>query len=216
MTNTEIATRVDPFDASLKFLLVIVFPKSTSKNFPLALSISEGASKFAVADINGKPTYFVCFGSNASDAGRALAVLDYVQGWKGVQIFSKGKILQSTYLVSEVLKCYMDSQSCRDYTAHCYKIIDDPFSEEVESSGLSFSISIVEKPSIKQEIEIDRYSFPCKFLHNRFRFQKNHPASIEDQIQAGAVSQGCDWCPNFNPDNWKKVGVKKVLKEFFE
>jgi len=216
MSNKSLTKRIDPFDASLKFLLVIVFPKSTSKNFPLAVSISEGAEQFAVAEINGKPTYFVCFGSNASDAGRALAVLDYVQGWKGVQIFSKGKVLQNSYIVSEVLKCYMESQSCRDYTAHCLVIIDDPFSEEVDSSGLSFSISIVEKPSIKKEVEIDRFSFPCARLFRRFRFQKNHPASTEDLIQAGAVSQGCDWCPNFDSDNWKKVGVKKVVKEFFE
>ena len=216
MSNNEIAKRIDPFDASLKFLLVVIFPKSTSKNFPLALSISEGAEQFAVANINGKPTYFVCFASNASDAGRALAILDYVQNWKGVQIFSRGRMLHNSYSASEVLRCYTDSQSCRDYSAHCFKIIDDPFSEEVDKSGLSLSISIVEKPSLKHEIEIDRFSFPCQNLFHSFGFQRDHPASVEDLIQAGGVSQGCDWCPNFNPNNWKKVGVKKVLKEFFD
>lgn len=216
MSEKELTKRIDPFDASLRFLLVVVFPKSSSKNFPLALSIAEGAEQFAVTDINGKPTYFVCFSSSKSDAGRALAMLGYIQGWKGVQIFSKGKVLQNTYRVNEVLSCFMDALSCRDYSAHCHKIIDDPFSDEVEDHSLSLSISIAEKPPLKQEVEIDRYSFPCKYLFHWFRFEKDHPASTEDLIQAGAVSQGCDWCPNFNPDNWQKVGVKKILKEFFE
>jgi len=216
MTGTEITKLIDPFDASLKFLLVVVFSKSSSKNFPLVLSIAEGANQYSIADINGKPTYFVCFSSDKSDAGRAIALLDYVQGWKGVQIFSKGRLLLNTYRVSEVLNCFMDTQSCRDQTAHCYKIIDNPFSNEAEDRGMSFSISIVDKPSIKHEVEIDRYSFPCNHLFHRHRFQADHPASVEDQIQASAVSQGCDWCPNFDPDNWKKVGVKKVLKDYFE
>lgn len=216
MKGKEISKRIDPFEASLRYILVIVFPKSSSKNFALATNIAEGAAQFAVAEINGKPTYFVCFSSNQTDVGRALALLDYVQSWKGTQIFSKGKILQNSYRVHEVLSCYLDSQSCRDYTAHCHQIIDDPFSEEIEDRSMSFSISIAEKPPLKHEVEINRYSFPCRYLFHRFRFQKNHPASEEDQIQASAVSQGCEWCPNFNPDHWKKVGVKKVLKEFFK
>ena len=107
------------------------------------------------------------------------------------------------------------AQSCRDPTAHCHSVIDDPFSEEIEEKGLSLSIQVVERPPIKYEIEIKRFSFPCKFLLHRFRFQKEHPATAQDQIQAAAVSQGCDWCPNFNPDNWKQVGVRKIVKEYF-
>jgi len=95
-------------------------------------------------------------------------------------------------------------------------VIDDPFSDEVEERGLSLSIRLVETPPLTREIEIDRYIFPCTFLFHRFQFQKDHPASIEDQIQAGAVNIGCDWCPNFDPDKWKKIGTKKVVKECFE
>ena len=59
MTEKQLANRVDPFDASLRYMLVLVFPKSTSKNFPLVLNIAEGAEQYAVSDINGKPTYFI-------------------------------------------------------------------------------------------------------------------------------------------------------------
>ena len=216
MSIKEIVTRVDPFEASLRFLLVVVFSKSNSKNFPLALNIAEGATQFAVADINGRPTYFACFGKNQADAGRAVALLDYVRAWKGVQIFSRGKLLQSPYHVVEVLNCFLESQSCRDSSAHCHKVIDDPFSEEVDEMGLSFSIRLTDQPSLKHEVEIDRFTFPCQLLLHRFRFQKDHPATPEDQIQAAAVRQGCDWCPNFDPDNWNKIGTRKAVKEFFE
>ena len=215
MSDRVIAKRIDPFEASLRFLLVIVFPKSSSKNFPLALNIAEGAEQFGVAEINRKPIYFVCFGNSQADAGRAIALLDYVRTWKGVQIFSRGRLLQSSYSVEQVLNSFLEAQSCRDPTAHCHSVIDDPFSEEIEEKGLSLSIQVVERPPIKYEIEIKRFSFPCKFLLHRFRFQKEHPATAQDQIQAAAVSQGCDWCPNFNPDNWKQVGVRKIVKEYF-
>ncbi|MFT5725683.1 MAG: hypothetical protein ACI9JN_002810 [Bacteroidia bacterium] len=60
-----------------------------------------------------------------------------------------------------------------------------------------------------EEIEIDRYVFPCKRLYYYFKFQKDHPASIENQIQAEAVNSGCDWCPNFNADNWGKLVLRQ-------
>jgi|TARA_R100000049_G_C1956766_1_gene114019 hypothetical protein len=216
VTGKQLEKLIDPFDASLQHMLVLVFPRSTSKNFPLVLNIAEGAEQYAVAEINGKPTYFVCFGANQSDAGRAIAILDYVRTWKGVQVFSRGKLLQNSYHVGQVLNCYLESQACRDYQAHCHKVIDDPFSEEVEDRGLSLSIRFMDRLSLKHEVEMGRYLFPCQFLFHRFMFQKDHPSSPADQIQASAVKNGCDWCPNFEPDRWEKVGTRKIFKEFFE
>lgn len=216
MTEKQLANKIDLFDASLRYMLVLVFPKSSSKNFPLVLNIAEGAEKFTVGDINGKQTYFVCFAKNQADAGRAIAILDYVRSWKGVQIFSGGKLLQNSYHVAQVIHCFLESQTCRDPQAHCHKVIDDPFSEEVEPQGISLSVRLVDRPTLKQEVEIDRYLFPCQFLFNRFRFQIDHPSSPADQIQASAVKNGCNWCPNFEPDKWKKLGTRKVFRDFFE
>ncbi|EPS3323107.1 TPA: hypothetical protein ACGF2Q_003582, partial [Vibrio cholerae] len=208
---------MDPFSESFSSLLVVVFSRSSSKNFPLALNIAQGAEKFAEITVDGKVTYCVCFGGNQVDAARALAFLDYAASWKGVQIFSRGKLVPSSYHIVEVLNCYLKSQSCRDSKAHCHTVIDDPFNPEIEKiGGLSLSIRITDEPTITQEVEIDRYVFPCKHLYHRFRFQQDHPASTENLIQAKAVDLGCDWCPNFDADNWKKVGTKTVLKEFFE
>lgn len=215
MSDRAIAERMDPFEASLRFLLVIVFPKSSSKNFSLALNIAEGAKQFGVSKVGGKPIYFACFGKNQVDVGRAIAVLDYVRTWKGVQIFSGGRLLLNTYGIEQVLSCFLKAQSCKDPSAHCHSIIDDPFSDEIEDESLSISIHASEHPPLIQEIEIKRFLFPCNFLLQRFRLQKEHPATVENQIQAAAVSQGCDWCPNFNQDDWKQVGVRKIVKEHF-
>ncbi|MCV5735441.1 hypothetical protein OFN56_26445, partial [Escherichia coli] len=51
--------QIDPFSESFASLLVVVFSKSNSKNFPLALNIARGADKFAETSIDGKITYSV-------------------------------------------------------------------------------------------------------------------------------------------------------------
>ncbi len=44
--------------------------------------------------------------------------------------------------------------------------------------------------------------FPYRLLAMSFGFkiQGGHPSSEADQIQAGAVRDGCAWCPNFRSD----------------
>lgn len=207
---------VDFFGESLANLLVVAFPKSSSKNFAFALSLAMGASKYGIMTVDGKPMHVACFARTQADAARASTFLSYASGWKGTLIFSAGKLVQSSYQVSQVLSCYLESCSCRDSRAHCQTIIDDPFSREVRDMSFSISIRLVENPPPKQEVKIDRYSFPCKLLYPYFRFQADHPASHQDQIQAAGVQRGCDVCPHFNPDDFRVVGEKTVLKDFFE
>ena len=214
-SNTQIEV-VDPFQESVNALLVVAFPKSSSKNFAFALSIAQGASRYAITEIGGNQMHFAAFARNQGDAGRASALLSYVSGWKGTMIFSRGKVIPNSYLVSQVIDCYLESCSCRDSKAHCQTIIDDPFSSVPQNLSMSISIRLVERPPIKQEIQVDRYAFPCKYLFSWFRFQKDHPSSPQDQIQAAGVSKGCDICPHFKPDDFQVVGTKTVVKDFFE
>jgi hypothetical protein len=207
---------IDPFRASLDCLIVIAFPRSTSKNFGFALSIAEGAERYAVMTINGKPMHVAAFAKTQADAGRATALLGYIANWKGSLLFSRGRMLQSAYQVSQVIECFLDSCSCRNQEAYCHSIIDDPFSPIIQDLGMSFSFSITEKPSMKELIQIDRYAFPCKFLLRYFHFEKDHPSSPEDQIQAAGVRYGCNVCPNFNADNFKMIGVRTVQRDAFE
>ncbi|NTV44973.1 MAG: hypothetical protein HGB11_00230 [Chlorobiales bacterium] len=216
LVNSNIQQEViDPFQESVNALLVIAFPKSNSKNFTFALSIAQGATRYAITEIGGRQMYFASFARNQADAGRASALLSYVDSWKGTVIFSSGKVIPNGYFVSQVIQCYLESCSCRDSKAHCQTIIDDPFSEFTQNQNMSISIHVVDRPSIKQKIEIDRYAFPCKYLFSWFRFQKDHPSTPQNQIQAAGVSKGCNICPHFKPDDFKVVGSKIILRELF-
>lgn len=187
---------IDFFGESINNLMVVAFPKSSSKNYTFALSLAVGASKYGTTDIDGKAMHVACFAKTQADAGRASTLLSFIGGWRGVLIFSAGKLVQSSYQISQVLACYLDSCSCRDSRAHCQTIIDDPFSSVARDMSMSISIRLVEHPPLKHEVKINRYSFPCKHLQPWFKFETDHPSSIQDQIQAVGVQRGCDICPH--------------------
>ena len=207
---------VDPFAESAGNLLVIAFSKSPSPNFPLALSIARGATKFGTVDFGGQSVFLAVFARNQAEAGRAKALLNYVDAWKGTLLFAQGKMISNHYQISEVLNCYLEACSCTDTRAHCYQVIDDPASEVQQSFGGGITIRLTDKPTFKKEIKIDRYAFPCKLLRSWFKFQKDHPSSAQDQIQAAGVGRGCDVCPLFDPSSYTVVGTKSVYKEYPE
>ena len=177
---------IDPFQASLDCLLVVSFPKSNSKYYAFAVSVAEGAERYGVATIGGQSMHVAVFGLTQADAGRASALIGYIRGWKGAFIFVGGKIVHDSYRLEEVLKCYLESCHCHDTKAHCHFVIDDPFETESYARG-------------------EKYLFPCKHLVAWFHFQKDHPSSVEDQIQAAGVEFGCNLCPNFIPNDFRKI-----------
>ena len=206
--TSQSLSHIDPFKESIGCLILVAFPKSTSKNYPIAVSIAQGANRYGIADINGKPMNFAVFAKTQDDAGRALALMDYASNWKGTLIFSGGRVIQNGWSIAQVINCHLEAVACSDHRAHCQNIIDDPFSEQTQSYGLSLSISLVDRPSFKQKIEIDRYAFPCQLLRSYFRFQKDHPSTPESQIEAAGISRCCHICPYFDPSEFKVVGVK--------
>lgn len=214
--SKKIVKKADPLTASFDNLLSVTFAKSTSQSYPLAVNIAQGAAHYEELTIGNKFVHFAIFAKTREDAGRAHALIHYISGWKSAQIFAGGKLIQNLWQVTQVLECFLEASGCADLRAHCQKVIDDPYVEKPEETGLSFSIRLEEKPSLKQAVEIDRYIFPCSFLHQRFRFQIDHPSKPQDQIQAAGVEAGCDWCPNFQPMEYKKIGTRTVIKEFFE
>ena len=132
----------DPFKVSVEALIVVAFPKSSSKNFPFALSLAEGAERYSVFAIAGKPMHVAAFSKTEADAGKAVALLSYIANWRGSMIFSRGRMLQSGYKISQVLDCYLSSCACRDQKAYCHKIIDDPFSPFIQDMSISEGTSI--------------------------------------------------------------------------
>ncbi|MDP2183412.1 MAG: hypothetical protein Q8K99_12690 [Actinomycetota bacterium] len=204
---------VDPYLASTECLLVVLFPRSNSKNYPIALNIARGSARFAETDFTGKPMNMAAFASSPDDARRAVALLEYVRQWKGVMVFSGGKLVKNTWQLLQVVDCSLDASSCDDPSAHCDSVIDDPLVVDPQDMGLSVCIRLVAEPPEQHAVEIDRYLFPCKFLQNRFHFQPDHPSSLQNQIQAAAVEMGCNMCPCFDPNRFGRVGSRTVMRD---
>ena len=191
---------IDPFQASVGCLLVVAFSKTNSVNYPFAVSVAEGAERYGTAEIGGKSMHVAVFGKTQADAGRALALIGYVRGWRSAFVFAQGKMVGDTYHLQEVLSCYVQSCQCSDIKAHCIFVIDDPFEDD-------------NNHQMSNHESTHKYVFPCKLLVTRFQFQSDHPSSIVNQIQAAGVAQCCNFCPHFSPEGFSEIGTGGVRQK---
>lgn len=195
MTNLPIApgTDLDLIRDSLEQALAVSFPKSRSAAHAAAVNIAQQANKYALVNIEGQDFHYAVFGRDADQVAKALALSRYLRGLKAVQFFARGTLIVSTFKVEEVLACYLQATTCTDQSAHCLQVVPDPF------PAAMFSLEL-------NDGRTSNYLFPCAYLARwQPRLFREHPASPEDQIQAMAVKHGCDWCPNFKPENFKKI-----------
>jgi hypothetical protein len=209
----DLQNATDPVTASLDALVAIVFTKSNSKSYLLAVEISKKSSNYSEIIVGNKLTHIAIFSSSKHDAVRSIALLELISDWKGVQIFSRGLKLDNSYYAQQVIRCFINASNCMNSAAYCQTVIDDP---KTETKPISSTIVFSTKPKIKVEKKIEQFTFPCKYLHGYFRYQKNHPADIFEQIQAAAVERGCSWCPNFSEKNFKSVGSRTIYQDYFE
>ena len=189
------AGSVDLIRDSIEQVLAVSFPKSKAAGYAPALNLAEQADKYAEVDLNGSVMHYAVFGSNRAQIGMALALVRYLKGVKATQFYARGQLIVEQHRIEEVLSCFMESSACNDPLAHCNKVVSDPFARS-DQGGVSFDIGAP-----------DSYLMPCAYL-TRFgavALHEKHPASPVDQIQAKAVKLGCDWCPNFNPGDFKKL-----------
>jgi hypothetical protein len=207
---------IDPFEASIDCLLVVAFPKTTSKFYSFAVNIASGAERYAMVQIEGKLMHVAAFGKTQVDAGRASALLGYIQSWRGAFVFVQGKAVQDRYRLPQVINCFLQSCQCRDTKAHCHTIIDDPLSDISRNMNLSISLNFSPKPNMKKEKRIDLFTFPCKYLFPWFHFQRGHPSTFQDQIQAAGVEHMCNVCPHFSPDDFRKTGYRSIEQDVFD
>lgn len=212
MTN-EILSTVDLIKDSLTHLLTVSFGKSSSPSYPLAVNVAKGASKYDEIRVGGNIAHLVAFEKNREDAARALFLLHYISDWKTTQIYGGGKLLQTFYRVSNALRCYLEATACDDWRAHCHTVIDDPYYESSFNGSCEIRIFVSTEPvEPKPPKMVGRYIFPCAMLQHDFHHRtKEHPSDPIHQIQAEAISIGCDICPFFNPREYRKVGEKPKL-----
>lgn len=209
--NKDIVPSFDPRKDSVGNLMAIVFPKSTSSTYPLSVSVAKNAYRYGETIIGNKLFHMALFAITKEEISKALALLNYLINLKGFSIFMNGGSCKNPYSVYEVLRCYAKAINCNDYRAHCQTVIDDPFKETHRGGALSISIQLIsQQPSDAKPMIIERYLFPCKHLHPYFRFQKGHPSTPQDQIQAAGIDHHCEWCPYFHPNEFKKLPTTVV------
>jgi len=207
--TTRQNTDIDPFEISKGRLLAIAFPKVNSKNFPMALDLAKRATHYGTAEIGGTPYHVASFEKTKRDAILCDALLKQVKGWNGMMMFSDGIHIHGIIEITLIIGCYLKSQLCRDPDAHCITIINDPDVVRPRSFGFAIEVGPVDT---RVEV-VDQYAFPCSLLLPDMKFQRNHPASYPDQIQAAGVESMCHICPRFDPDNFKKAGtITEIVK----
>lgn len=140
------------------------------------------------------------FGGTATEAAKAVALIDLIKGWKGRMVFSAGQLLRSITEITELLECFRQANTCRDRASHCHVVIDDPANRE--SFG---AIHFTPFGAFQESPEPKRYLFPCALLFRRYILDASHPSSYQDQAQAAAVKRGIHACPYFDPDDLEEI-----------
>lgn len=203
MESDELVPHVDPLVDSIGQLMGVVFAANSSTNYSLAVRVSSKALRYAAVKMDGRLRHFVVFGKERNDASRALALLEMARDWKSLKVFVDGRLLSIPWGALPVLTCYTKALACDDWRAHCYRVIDDPSDESGHRNRREFRVQLGgggrDAPKPK------RFLFPCSYLRTNFRFTSDHPSTPRDQIQAGAVDNGCDWCPCFAAEAYKEL-----------
>lgn len=192
---------------SLDYLVLVLFVRSRSDAFPLAIDIANKAQLFAERDLKNLTIYVSGFDATFEGAMRALDLIHYVRGWKGTHFYAQGRMvigeMEQAFRLEAVLRCFADSCAARDYRAYCFRLIDDPCDPLMPNWNLEHVMSNFRNPETKAET--GTYVFPCKHMLQWFSAQRDHPSSVQDQIQADGVDKMCDACPRFNPDDFRKL-----------
>lgn len=173
---------------SLSHVLAVMFPKSKAQAYEAVVALCKGADFYAEVTLSGTLYHCAAFGKTLEQVTRAASVVSDCNPIRGTRFFAKGFPILDGYRLYDSLKCYIQSQSCRDQRAYCNRIVSNLFEESHTSS--------------------EKYLFPCSLLVDRqarLDLSHRHPASIPDQIEAMAVRLGCDWCPNLRPGDFKRA-----------
>lgn len=190
---------VDLIRDSLEHVVAVVFPKSRSSGYGAALNIARQAHKYDDANINGALFHYAVFGNSPDQLALALAIARYLAGLKGAEFYARGKMIIERHRIESVLSCYMSACACEDRRSHCNAVAPDPFFKQ-EVKGLDFDL-------IDDMAPTSEYLMPCTFLtkFGAVKMHKKHPSTPQNQLQALGIKYGCEWCPNFNPGDFKKL-----------
>jgi hypothetical protein len=195
---------------SSEYLVLVLFVKSRSGAFDLAIDIARRAPLFAERDLESVRIYVAGFAPTFEGAMCATDLIHYVRGWKGTHFYAQGRMIigemKQAYDLEAVLQCFTDSCRADDFRAHCHRTIDTPYFPVHARLKLEHIHPMFRH--ITAASDEGNFVFPCSHMLQWFEAQPDHPASVRDQIQAEGVAKYCDTCPRFDPDDFRETVVK--------
>nr|WP_310616927.1 hypothetical protein [Pantoea cypripedii] len=175
-------TKSEQLDTSIisddSFFLMLVFPKNLSTQYSMSVSLSKMSPHYREGNLDKKLYHLVAFENEAKQLSLASSIAKMIAGIKGSHAFLNGDFKADVYGISDVLSCYVTSMKADNANAYC---------QLPNQLGAKLLL-------------------PCKFIAGwgyTMTIESDH--SLRDQIQALAVRKGCEWCPNFHPENIKKI-----------
>ncbi|RIQ51030.1 hypothetical protein [Bordetella avium] len=194
------ASVLDLAGRSTEFPIVIAFPKSTSIGYPTALATAKAATQYMEVVDKGKVTlHLAAFAASKQQFMLAQALARLLMGLRGVQIYVKG-IYQKGHDFNfiNVLECFITSLSVDDWRAHCQVVVDKPFTS-------------------RNKYEVRSFLIPCFYMFRHastgYALSLSHPSPLETQVAASGARVGCDWCPNFRPQDTRPVDQADSKRE---
>lgn len=186
---------IDLIADSITHPLAVAFGKSSSTNYMAAVDAAKRGIKYGEMTNGKSVVHMAVFSADRVQLSCALHLIGYIKGLKSTRIFSGGRMLIGAGNLENVIGCYLQSQSCNNWRAHCHEIITDwpNYFDYLES----------------EEQKYDKYLVPCNRLlrsgGRRSIIKDISGTSAAERLQAIAVEKGCEWCPNFHPEDFKKL-----------
>ena len=175
-------------------MISVVFTTSPSHLFAVALQIAQQSARFSEEQVGKVKRYRAEFDTSPAQAELAVALLQHLDNIKGVLVHAGGRLVVNQDAVIATLGCFIAAHAGGGVENYCHKTTEvrDPKAEH----KAMFDSGFYAPP---------RYVFPCsKLLQSGFS-PDVQAGDIEGQLLAEAARSGCDWCPNFNPKNWKNL-----------
>lgn len=202
-----------------RFVLAVLFPRSKSAIYPLALNLARSASLYQEMELEGRVFHVAFFAADIDSMKRALSLLNFASRITHTQIYGRGQLISNPFRAAAVIECYMNSLKPGDYRAHChvskrYRVdagnnrLTGPSSKIPEITYVSIDVRIDDELLIDDgPYDTSSFMIPCGYITKfaDFKLSPNFPGSIADQITAAGAKCNCDWCPNFKPGDVKKL-----------
>jgi hypothetical protein len=211
---------VDLIHQANQFVLAILFTKSKSSVYPLALNVAKAASLYQEMELEGHVFHVAFFSAEFDAMKRALSLLNFARRIAHTQVYGRGQLITNPFRAASVIECYINSLKPADHRAHCFatkryrdagekkNLLQGPVGKMLDIDLIDINIKLDGDSHIEgDDYGATSFVIPCSYITKfaDFRLSSLVPASFVDQIKAAGAKCDCDWCPNFRPGDFKKL-----------